>query len=58
MKVIKVDDVISISIIEVAGRSKTLFKLSNGWEYYANGDVERIENSYYCHYEFTLWSNC
>jgi len=55
MKTIKVDDVVSISLINTSEqKQRIMFKLSNGYEYYANGDVDRVENSYYCHYEFTI----
>jgi hypothetical protein len=59
MKTIKIEDVVSISLINTSeNKERIIFKLSNGNEYYANGDIEKIENSYYCHYEFTIWSNC
>ncbi len=58
MKAIKIDDVVSISLINTSENKQCImFKLVNGNEYYANGDVDIIKDVYYCHYEFTLWSN-
>lgn len=58
MKQIKIEDVVSISIITTFdNKQRILLKLKSGWEYYANDDIERIENTYYCHQEFVCWSN-
>lgn len=58
MKQIEIKDVINLSLINTSEqKQRILFTLSNGHSYYANGDVDIIKDVYYCHYEFTCWSN-
>jgi hypothetical protein len=58
IKTIKIEDVKSISLINTSeNQSRILLTLQNNHSYYATGDIDIIENTYYCHYGFTCWSN-
>jgi coenzyme F420-reducing hydrogenase beta subunit len=53
VKTIKIEDVTNFHISE----GNIIVTVKNGNEYKANGDIARIENNLYCHYNFELWSN-
>ena len=55
MKTIKVEDVINISISGNGGH--IIITTTSGNEYKANGEIAKIENTFYCHFGFEIWSN-
>jgi len=58
MKQIPIKDVAEISLItNNEGKQVILFTLTDFKSYYANGDVDLINDVYYCHYKFECWSN-
>lgn len=56
-KQIAVSDVTGIEVVsKTQYDQKILLKTKDG-DYIALGDIERIENTYYCHYGYECWNN-